>query len=175
MIFPQDFEIRIGFVKLREQLKSYCLSQLGSTAVDQMVFQSSISALTPLLECNAEFVRLISSGTPYPDRDYWDPRESFGVAAIDGSCLNPEDFLNLRNALRTILLWGNFMQKHGAEYPQLAALAEAYQQRYYLLDRSHRLLEQAVGQRTEEHEALDNLLHLLITIYRLSALVENNY
>ncbi len=48
---------------------------------------------------------------------------------------------------------------------QLAALAEAYQQRYYLLDRSHRLLEQAVGQRTEEHEALDNLLHLARSRY----------
>ncbi|MCX8513419.1 MAG: PglZ domain-containing protein [Chthoniobacteraceae bacterium] len=48
---------------------------------------------------------------------------------------------------------------------QLAALAEAYQRRYYLLDRSHRLLEQAVGQRTEEHEALDNLLHLARSRY----------
>lgn len=42
---------------------------------------------------------------------------------------------------------------------QLAALAEAYQRRYYLLDRAHRLLEQAVGQRTEEHEGLDSILH----------------
>jgi DNA mismatch repair protein MutS2 len=127
MIFPPDFETRIGFIRLRDQLKGYCLSPLGTSAVDRMVFQSDISSLTPLLQCNAEFVRLIFSGTAYPDRDYWDPRESFGIAAIDGSCLNPEDFLNLRNALRTILLWGNFMKQHGTEYPQLAALAEPVQ------------------------------------------------
>jgi DNA mismatch repair protein MutS2 len=127
MILPQDFEIRIGFVKLRDHLKNYCLSSLGTSAVDQISFLFDKDEILRLLQCNGEFVRLITSGTGYPDRDYWDPRESFKVAVIDGSCLNAEDFINLRNAMRTIIAWGNFLQKHGDDFPQLAALARPIQ------------------------------------------------
>jgi hypothetical protein len=54
-----------------------------------------------------------------------------------------------------------------AEPPrQLAAITAAYQQDYYRLDRAHRLLEQAVGQRSEEHDGLDQVLNLAREKYR---------
>ena len=49
---------------------------------------------------------------------------------------------------------------------QLAAITAAYQQDYHQLDRAHRLLEQAVGQRSEEHDGLDQVLNLAREKYR---------
>jgi hypothetical protein len=47
------------------------------------------------------------------------------------------------------------------EPPQrLGQLAEAYQANYHLLDRAHRLLEQAEGNRIEEHAGLEELITL---------------
>ncbi len=58
-----------------------------------------------------------------------------------------------RTALELLKLCMDF-----AEPPRrLAELAAAYQSGYHLLDRAHRLLEEALGQRTEEHDGLDQV------------------
>jgi len=48
---------------------------------------------------------------------------------------------------------------------RLAELASTYQTNYYRLDRAHRLLEEALGQRTDEHDGLDRVAEHVRTKY----------
>ena len=40
MIYPHNFEQKIGFDQIRQLLKSKCLSTLGEERVDEMTFQT---------------------------------------------------------------------------------------------------------------------------------------
>ena len=40
MIYPQNFETKIGFDEIRDLLKQRCLSTLGKGKVDDMAFSS---------------------------------------------------------------------------------------------------------------------------------------
>jgi len=124
MIHPSDFELRIGFTRIREQLESHCLSPLGRRGVSQMTFLTDHGAVSALLQCNNEFLVLLSTGEAWPDKDYFDPSDAFSLARVEGACLTAQDLMHIRRSLRTIAAWVIFLKKNGERYPALAREAE---------------------------------------------------
>ena len=47
MIYPQNFEQKIGFDSIRHLLKEKCLSTLGQERVDEMNWEPECYSLTP--------------------------------------------------------------------------------------------------------------------------------
>ena len=124
MIHPIDFESRIGFSRIREHLASLSLSPLGHRAVEKMSFLTEHAVVSDLLHCNKEFLLLLESGDPWPDKDYFDPSAAFTLAGVEGACLTAQDFLHIRRSLRTIAAWVGFLQKNSARFPGLGRRAE---------------------------------------------------
>ena len=50
MIYPQNFEQKIGFDSIRHLLKEKCLSTLGQERVDEMNFSESFKDINEWLE-----------------------------------------------------------------------------------------------------------------------------
>ena len=123
MIFPNDFEKRIGFEHVREKLRSYCLCALGVDEVDAMVFIHHHAGIENLLLQNLEFKSILQKGESYPDQFYTDPREFLDVAAIEGSHLEADQVLAIRNSLSTIADWVVFLDKRKEMYPVLFSLS----------------------------------------------------
>ena len=123
MIHPSDFESRIGFSRIREQLASHCLSPLGRRGVEQMTFLTDHDQVLSLLRCNNEFLVLLTSGETWPDKDYFDPSEAFTVARVEGACLTAPELMHIRRSLRTIAAWVTFLKKNTERYPELALQA----------------------------------------------------
>jgi len=121
MIFPSDFESRIGFDRIRSFLHQHCLSALGGRMVEHMVFTTDLLQLRSLLKANHEFLQLIRSGYSWPSSGYHDPSESFKLARIEGSVLSAEAFVQIRLSLRTISEWLQFLNNHREDYPELYA------------------------------------------------------
>ncbi len=70
MIYPDNYEIKVGFNEIRKLLKSYCLSSLGKEKVDDMAFSSDASKIKVLQEQTREFRRLSEkSGTSSPRQE----------------------------------------------------------------------------------------------------------
>ena len=110
MIYPTNFEQKIGFAGIRQMLSKNCISQMGLERVDKMAFGSDKSRILKSLEQTEEFIGLLQTGVPFPMRDFHDLREAFRQIQIDGTCLSVEDLFALKpslNVVEAILRYGH--------------------------------------------------------------------
>lgn len=89
MIYPADFEIKIGFAPLRGLLKEKCETNMGRNLVDEMVFQSNFERLKKDLGCVAEMKKLIESSSSLPYFSYFDIAGWLKESSSPGSFLTP--------------------------------------------------------------------------------------
>ncbi len=68
MIYPQNFEQKIGFDQIRQLLKDKCLSTLGEERVSEMNFSDQFETVEELLNQVTEFVRIIQEEDNFPDQ-----------------------------------------------------------------------------------------------------------
>ena len=102
MIYPDNFEIKIGFTQVREMLLDLCLSPLGRQFVNRMTFLNRHDLVQRLLEQTNEFKQLLESDAEIPLQHYFDVTASLDRAAIQGTYLDVQDFFEIKMSLRTI-------------------------------------------------------------------------
>ncbi|HZX73199.1 MAG TPA: Smr/MutS family protein [Cyclobacteriaceae bacterium] len=124
MIYPKDVEQKLGFDQIRQSLKNYCVSSLGSQVVDDLRFLSDYKRIVVLLEQNLEFSQILEKGEAFPSTNYFDPRELYPVIAIEDSFIEEESFHKISLSLQTIFDSLNFLDKSKEFYPRLFALSE---------------------------------------------------
>ncbi|MBQ6746494.1 MAG: Smr/MutS family protein [Bacteroidaceae bacterium] len=102
MIYPQNFEQKIGFDLIRQLLKEKCLSTLGKEKVDEMAFSTDASMVNEWLNQVRDFRRLRSENDNFPMQYFFDVRESIKRIRIEGTHLEEEEVWDLRRSLETI-------------------------------------------------------------------------
>ena len=110
MIYPTNFEQKIGFASVRQMLSDHCISQMGQEKVNAMAFSIDKGYILKSLEETEEFIHLMQTGVPFPMRDFHDLREAFHRIQIDGTCLSVEDLFTLKpslNVIEAILRYGH--------------------------------------------------------------------
>ena len=123
MLLPQNFEQKIGFSTLREQLESLCLSALGRQHVARMSFQTKHEPLHKLLLQTDEFRLLLHSGADFPASHYHDVQPQLVRAALPGAYLDVAAFYEVKMSLRTIRQALTFFtQAEESQYPTLRLL-----------------------------------------------------
>ena len=65
MIYPENFEQKIDFNKIRLQLKSNCISAMGIENVEAMRFSTDISSISRSIDLIDEFETLSQEGIPF--------------------------------------------------------------------------------------------------------------
>ncbi len=122
MIFPPEFESKLGFDQIRQRIKNYCLCQLGINKAEAMEFNSDFSTIEILLKQTLEFKLILEKGDEFPASHYSDPEEDFKTAAIQDSFLEEEVFHKIILSLQTILACKNLLVKNQQAYPELFKL-----------------------------------------------------
>ena len=102
MIYPQNFEQKIGFDSIRHLLKEKCLSTLGQERVDEMNFSESFKDINEWLEQVMEFIRIIQEEDSFPDQYFFDVRPSLKRIRVEGMYLDEQELFDLRRSLETI-------------------------------------------------------------------------
>ncbi|MHA6248060.1 endonuclease MutS2 [Pontibacter sp. CAU 1760] len=102
MIYPENFEIKIGFAQVREMLSELCLSPLGRQFVNRMAFLNRQDLVQRLLEQTNEFKQLLESDAEIPLQHYFDVTAYLDRAAIQGTYLDVQHFFEIKMSLRTI-------------------------------------------------------------------------
>ena len=131
MIYPQNFEQKIGFDQIRHLLKDKCLSTLGQERVDEMTFSETYEEINRRLEEITEFVRIIQEEDEFPDQYFFDVRPSLKRIRVEGMYLEEQELFDLRRSLETIRDIVRFLQRSSEEdeeesaspYPYLHELA----------------------------------------------------
>lgn len=131
MIYPKNFETKIGFDEIRTLLKALCLSTLGKEKVDEMVFSDDAQTINEWLEQIREFRRIQQEAETFPLNYFFDVRESIARIRLENTHLEENELFDLRRSLETITQIVNFLNKNGGDeenpeypYPALHRLAE---------------------------------------------------
>ena len=131
MIYPQNFEQKIGFDQIRQLLKEKCLSTLGEERVTDMVFSDRFNEVEERLDQVTEFVRILQEEDNFPAQYFFDVRPSLKRIRVEGMYLDEQELFDLRRSLETIRDIVRFLQKSENEeeeettspYPCLKRLA----------------------------------------------------
>ncbi len=130
MIYPHNFEQKIGFDQIRQLLKGKCLSTLGEERVDEMTFSDNYDEINRRLEQVVEFVRITQKEEDFPAQYFFDVRPSLKRIRVEGMYMDEQELFDLRRSLETIRDIVRFLQQSDEEeetenspYPALHELA----------------------------------------------------
>ena len=142
MIYPNNFEQKIGFDQIRHILRERCLSTLGKDKVEEMHFSHTTEEVARQLDEVAEFVRIIQEEDTFPNQHFFDVRPALHRATIEGLYMDEGELFDLRRSLDTISQIIRFLRPEAhvtssteeemsdgedSLYPNLAALASDVQ------------------------------------------------
>lgn len=120
MTYPDNFEIKIGFDKIRLFLKEKCISNLGEEKVDELIFSSDYESIIEMLFQTEEFLRIINEEENFPFDGFYDGRNSLKKIRIEGTFLDESELFDLQrslNSIRSIVLFFNNTEEN--VYPHL--------------------------------------------------------
>ena len=91
MIYPSNYEQKIGFDEIRRMLKEHCQSSLGREKVDEISFSSNASMVNEQMEQVREMRRL-TQATEKPEMNYFfDVRESVARIRLENTHLEEDE------------------------------------------------------------------------------------
>ena len=133
MIYPNNFEQKIGFDEIRGLLKARCLSTLGKEKVDEIAFSTDASVVNEWLSQVREFRRLQEEKDDFPMQYFFDVRESIKRIRLENTHLEEDEVWDLRRSLQTIADIVRYLRKESGDgsqesgdypYPALYRLTE---------------------------------------------------
>lgn len=122
MIYPENFEIKLGFDQIREILKQECLSTLGQAYVEKVRFTNDFDLITKLLRQTADFKKILEQEALFPSQNYIDVTPYFSSVRVEGSFLEPSSFFEIKISLKTITRCLEFFEDTGDVFPALNEL-----------------------------------------------------
>jgi DNA mismatch repair protein MutS2 len=125
MIYPENFEQKIDFVRVREAVKGCCLGEVGRWLTDKMRFMPKAADVRNRLAEVSEFIQLLQSQVDFPTDYFFDLRPLFDKMRVDGSFAEAEEIFNLYRSLSTVKAITRFFAKeeNTERYPSLSAIA----------------------------------------------------
>ena len=135
MIYPNNYEFKIGFDTIRHLLKEHCVSTLGKEKVDELSFSDDATVVNEQMAQIREFRRLMQA-TEKPEMNYFfDVRESVARIRMENTHLEEDELFDLRRSLETIGKIVDFLNRgekleaigESYPYPALHRLAEDVQ------------------------------------------------
>lgn len=126
MLYPENFEHKIGFDKIRDMIKGGCLSNLGIMKVDKIKFSTNYSFIETLVNQVDEFKQIMFMENDFPLNHFIDLTPVLIKTKVIGTFILPEELYDLKRSLETIRGILRFFKNRKEEnkYPYLDKLAE---------------------------------------------------
>ena len=122
MIYPKNFESKIGFTEIRRLLRGECLSTLGSGKVDEIGFSDDAAEVNEWLRQVQEFRAIQEADEDFPLSYFFDLRAPVARIRPENTHLEASELFDLRRSLETIHDIVKFLEKD--EYPALRRLTD---------------------------------------------------
>lgn len=130
MIYPSDFEIKLGFDAVRRMLAQRCVSKMGRDYVERMSFTSDFSRIRQMLAETDEMRRLLDASAEIPGGNIYDVTPALVQIQAEGSYMTAEQYGRLRAMLLLMDEVRSFYCKVDAETekPVFPALSQVFNQ-----------------------------------------------
>lgn len=126
MIYPKNFESKVGFDTIRIVLEGHCMSTLGIFHCKNMCYSNHYDTVLRQLEETNEFLSIITTQAEFPLNDFHDVTPALNSIRALGSYMPTEELFRLRKSLGTIGAISTFFSRRDEEgntpYPRLSEL-----------------------------------------------------
>ena len=141
VIYPEQFEVKIGFDRIRELVKSHCLFEPGKERVEQMQFLTDHETIEGELALVDEFRQIHKGDQEFPIQHFIDNREALKKAEVEGTYLLEEEVSGLVKSLDSVRAILHFFKSDEEEkYPALRELCKPVKMFPFVLDRINKVL-----------------------------------
>ncbi len=122
MVYPQNFEEKIGFDRLRDQVAACCTIPSARRRLFEEGFSTNRREIEHRLDLADEMRSILILERDFPDGDYADIQQLVEKIEVEGSFLHAEEVQQLGVALQLVGGWVDFITRRGEEsYPTLYA------------------------------------------------------
>jgi DNA mismatch repair protein MutS2 len=125
VIFPHNFEEKIGFDQIRLMLNELCLSSLGREFVENLKFETNFNKIEIKLGEVAEFLQILKFEHPFPAQNYFNLIPELARIRLPGTFIRQEKLFDLKSSLITLDDVLNYINNLGTnKYPLIKRLSE---------------------------------------------------
>ena len=111
MIYPDNFERKIGFSEVRTLLKGRCMSSLGTEWVDHHVtFSTDFDTVRESLAQAQEFARFMATEEDVYEENFYDVRQPLMRIRPERTYLEELDLFDLKRSLQTVVSLVRFLR-----------------------------------------------------------------
>lgn len=123
MIYPENFESKIKFDKVRQGIKNYCLSEMGRELVEAMAFSSDEQFIGEQLSETKEFMDILREEDGFPAGHFKDARPILQKIRVEGLFPEVAEMVALKESLESISAIVRFFKNKETRYPILTGKA----------------------------------------------------
>lgn len=161
MIYPENFESKIKFDKIRQFIHNYCLSDMGRELTDGMKFSDQPEVIGERLNETAEFMRILRE-EDFPGNNYTDARPFLNKIRLEGLFLDLPEMLALKYSLETITSIVRFFNGKQEIFPVLTGKAGQIQLFPYVLQRLDSIISKHGGVKDSASPELGDIRNRLL-------------
>jgi DNA mismatch repair protein MutS2 len=142
MIYPENFENKIGFDRIRTLLKERCLSPMGLEKVDNISFLDDYDKLSQALSATSEFQQILIFEVQFPSDHYYKISDCLNKIRIEGTFPEVQEVFDLKRSLETVKTILNFFRsREASKYPVLQSMSSSVKSYPYVLDAAERIID----------------------------------
>ena len=124
MIYPNNAAEKLGFLDIKELIKSYCLSSMGQQMVDKIQVMTNFDYINKFLRQTFEFKNILQNDSPLPIQNFFDIKSMVEKVRIEGTYLSEDEFFKVSASLTTVFSVLQYFADREGQYPNLEALFE---------------------------------------------------
>ncbi len=142
MIYPENFEYKIGFDRIRALLHEKCLSPMGQEMAEKISFSDDFDNLSDELAATQEFQNLLLIEEFFPSEHYYKISDCLGKIRVEGTFPEVSEVFDLKRTLETIKAILNFFRgKDATRYPVLRSMCGSVKTYPYVLEAIDRIID----------------------------------
>ena len=105
MIYPNNYESKIGFQDIKNLLSGFCQSELGRERVGELQMLTEVSAIRQKLQESQELETILEETVELPEMAFYDLRPSIQRIRLEGAHIEEDDLGRLKKSLDTLHSW----------------------------------------------------------------------
>ena len=142
MIYPENFENKTGFDRIRALLREKCLSPMGLEKVDNIEFIDDFEQLSSMLYATYEFQQLLIFEVSFPSEHYYNISDCLNKIRVEGAFPEVQEVFDIKRSLETVKTILNFFRnKDASKYPVLQSMCGSVKAYPYVLDAADRIID----------------------------------
>lgn len=139
--YPDTFEEKAGFGRIREMLFNNCLSIMGTEWVEAMEYMTDYNIISIQLDEVTEFCRIIKESDDFPGNHFYDLREALRKIKVEGRFLEESELFDLKRSLESVRnIIQFFKRKDDGPFPLLKKKTERVQIFPYIYERADQII-----------------------------------